>query len=107
MGFARTAQVVGVGRQAAAGVTGELHHRFVAIADLIGGGAAVFLGGYFKIRCAQSAGIVIGGTAIFTGKHSAPPGEDRGGEQKLIKISALKTSYENKLTDNPVNICFS
>ena len=79
MAFARTAQVVGTGRQAAAGITGELHHWFVAIADLIGGGAAMLLGSCFKIRCAQSAGIVIGGTAIFTGEHIAPPGGDRGG----------------------------
>lgn len=79
MAFAGTAQVVGSGRQAAAGIAGELHHWLVAVADLIGRGATMFLGRYFKIRCAQATGIGIRGTAIFTGKHNISPGRNRGG----------------------------
>lgn len=71
MAFPGTAEVVGSGRQATAGIAGELHHRLVAIADLIGRGAAVLLGRYFKIRCAQATGIGIGGTAILTGEPLA------------------------------------
>ena len=79
----------------------------MAIADLAGGGAAEFFGGYFKVRGAQSAGIFIGGTAIFTGKHSLPPGNNRGGEQKLSKASVINTFCKNKHVAVPVNICFS
>ena len=77
------------------------------IADLTGRGAAELFGGYFKIRGAQSAGILIGGTAIFTGKHCLPPGGNRGGEQELSKASVINTCCKNKLVASPVNICFS
>lgn len=79
VGFARATQVVGACRQAATGIAGELHGLFLTIADLTGWRAAKLDGCHFKIRVTQSAGIVGGGTAIFTGKHVTPPGEHRGG----------------------------